>query len=61
MATEPTDTAIPKVIQVPEYFYAIDINYLTHMIGKERSLASVRLQVAHLLLYSGHVEPAYYP
>lgn len=42
MATEPTDTAIPKVIQVPEYFYAIDINYLTHMIGKERSLVSVR-------------------
>lgn len=24
-----------NVIQVPEYFYAVDINYLTHMIGKE--------------------------
>ncbi|KAJ8662695.1 hypothetical protein O0I10_001659 [Lichtheimia ornata] len=33
MATESTETAIPKVIQVPEYFYAIDINYLTHMIA----------------------------
>lgn len=22
------------VIRVPEYFYAVDINYLTHMIGK---------------------------
>ncbi|KAI7882880.1 cyclin-domain-containing protein [Lichtheimia hyalospora FSU 10163] len=33
MATESTDTAVPKVIQVPEYFYAIDINYLTHMIA----------------------------
>lgn len=21
------------LIQVPEYFYAVDINYLTHMIG----------------------------
>lgn len=23
------------VIRVPEYFYAVDINYLTHMIGKK--------------------------
>lgn len=23
-----------KAIQVPEYFYAVDVNYLTHMIGK---------------------------
>lgn len=24
------------LIQVPEYFYAVDINYLTHMIGKKK-------------------------
>jgi hypothetical protein len=23
-----------NVIQVPEYYYAVDINYLAHMIGK---------------------------
>lgn len=22
-----------RIIQVPQYFYAVDINYLTHMIG----------------------------
>lgn len=33
------DTALTDahVIRVPEYFYAVDINYLTHMIGKEKS------------------------
>jgi hypothetical protein len=25
-----------SVIRVPEYFYAVDINYLTHMIGKRK-------------------------
>lgn len=23
-----------SIVQVPEYFYAVDIDYLTHMIGK---------------------------
>ncbi|KAI8144901.1 cyclin-domain-containing protein [Fennellomyces sp. T-0311] len=35
MATEPSTTAMNdvQVIQVPEYFYAVDISYLTHMIA----------------------------
>ncbi|KAI9498353.1 cyclin-domain-containing protein [Zychaea mexicana] len=35
MATEPSTTAMndTEVIQVPEYFYAVDISYLTHMIA----------------------------
>ncbi|KAI7854202.1 cyclin-domain-containing protein [Circinella umbellata] len=34
MATKPSTTAMndTEVIQVPEYFYAVDISYLTHMI-----------------------------
>lgn len=33
---EPTTSVeeTASVIQVPEYFYAVDINYLAHMIGK---------------------------
>lgn len=36
MATETgaEDVNDLTIIQVPEYFYAVDINYLTHMIGK---------------------------
>lgn len=30
-----------NLIRVPEYFYAVDINYLTHMIGKWTSLSFV--------------------
>jgi hypothetical protein len=29
-------TETTHVIRVPEYFYAVDINYLTHMIGKKK-------------------------
>lgn len=29
-----TSNKASNVIQVPEYYYAVDINYLTHMIGK---------------------------
>ena len=38
MATKPSTTAMndTEVIQVPEYFYAVDISYLTHMIGKRK-------------------------
>lgn len=33
MATESEEAKANDVIVVPEYFYAVDINYLTHMIG----------------------------
>lgn len=31
------------VIRVPEYFYAVDINYLTHMIGKTASACLIHI------------------
>lgn len=35
-----------KVIQVPQYFYAVDINYLTHMIGNSTPCAHDLVQAA---------------
>lgn len=31
--TREANNRTTEIIQVPEYYYAVDINYLTHMIG----------------------------
>jgi hypothetical protein len=33
--TTATATPLSTIIQVPEYFYAVDVSYLSHMIGKK--------------------------